>query len=40
MTISEMHLAFKLELDKTSALELPSFEPEEIDFWLNAAQFT
>ena len=37
MTISEMHLAFKLELDKTSALELPSFEPEEIDFWLNAA---
>jgi hypothetical protein len=32
-----MHLAFKLELDKTSALELPSFEPEEIDFWLNAA---
>src|SRR4030042_524335 len=35
MNISEMHRAFKLELDKTSALELPSFEPEEIDFWLN-----
>lgn len=37
MTISEMHRAFKLELDKSSALELPSFEPEEIDFWLNSA---
>jgi len=37
MTISEMHTAFKLELDKTSALELPAFEPEEVDFWLNLA---
>ena len=37
MTITDMHLAIKLELDKTSALELPSFEPEEIDFWLNNA---
>ena len=37
MNISEMHRAFKLELDKSSALELPSFEPEEIDFWLNMA---
>jgi hypothetical protein len=37
MTIAEMHRAFKLELDKSSALELPSFEPEEIDFWLNLA---
>lgn len=37
MTISEMHTAFKLELDKTSSLELPSFELEEIDFWLNRA---
>jgi len=35
MNILEMHRAFKLELDKTSALELPAFEPEEIDFWLN-----
>ena len=35
MTISEMHTAFKLELDKSSSLELPAFEPEEIDFWLN-----
>jgi hypothetical protein len=37
MTIAEMHIAFKLELDKSSALELPSFESEEIDFWLNMA---
>jgi hypothetical protein len=37
MTITEMHRAFKLGLDKSSALELPSFEPEEIDFWLNWA---
>lgn len=35
MTISEMHTAVKLVLDKSSALELPAFEPEEIDFWLN-----
>lgn len=37
MTISELHTAFKIELDKTSALELPAFEPEEIDYWLNEA---
>jgi hypothetical protein len=37
MIISEMHLAVKQKLDKTSSLELPSFEPEEIDFWLNDA---
>lgn len=37
MTISEMHTAVKLGLDKTSGLELPAFEPEEIDFWLNKA---
>lgn len=35
MTIAEMHTAVKLGLDKSSALELPSFEPEEIDYWLN-----
>lgn len=35
MNIATMHVNVKLELDKTSALELPSFEPEEIDFWLN-----
>jgi len=37
MTISEMHTAIKQHLDKTSALELPVFEPVEIDFWLNDA---
>jgi len=37
MTIGDMHIAVKLGLDKTSSLELPAFEPEEIDFWLNKA---
>jgi len=37
MTIQEMHDAFKMELDKSSSLQLPSFEPEEIDYWLNRA---
>ena len=37
MDIQNMHVAVKLELDKSSALELPSFEPEEIDLWLNNA---
>lgn len=32
-----MHTAVKLELDKTSALELPAFEPEELDYWINKA---
>lgn len=37
MTISDFHIAFKLELDKTNSLNYPSFEPEEIDYWLNNA---
>ena len=37
MDIENMHIAVKLEYDKSSALELPAFEPEEIDFWLNNA---
>lgn len=37
MDIENMHVAVKLELDKSSALELPAFEPEEIDLWLNNA---
>lgn len=37
MTISDFHIAFKLELDKTNSLSYPSFEPEEIDYWLNNA---
>ena len=38
MTVSEMHTAVKLGLDKTSSLATPAFEPEEIDYWLNEAQ--
>ncbi len=37
MTIDQMHIAVKEELDKTTALELPAYEPEEIDDWLNKA---
>ena len=37
MTISEMHHAFDLLLDKTNSLQYPSFLPEEKDFWLNQA---
>lgn len=37
MTISEMHRAVKLGLDKTEGLTYPAFEPEELDFWLNEA---
>lgn len=37
MDITQMHLAFRLQLDKSGKLELPAFEPEEIDFWLNTA---
>lgn len=35
MTISEMHTAFKLELDKIDSLQYPSFSTTEIDYWLN-----
>jgi len=37
MNIASMHIEVKLGLDKTAALELPAFEPEEIDIWLNNA---
>lgn len=37
MNLSELHIAFKLEADKTGSLNYPSFEPEEIDYWLNKA---
>jgi len=37
MTIANMHIAVKLGLDKSAKLELPAFEPEEIDLWLNDA---
>jgi len=38
MTPSQMHTAVKLGLDKTSSLDIPAYEPEEIDLWLNIAQ--
>tara|TARA_R100000152_G_C6768661_1_gene194230 strand:+ start:1195 stop:1872 length:678 start_codon:yes stop_codon:yes gene_type:complete len=38
MTIAEMHIEFKVGLDKTDSLNYPNFEPEEIDLWLNKAQ--
>lgn len=37
MTVEEMHVGFKMEMDKSTSLELPAFETEEIDFWLNVA---
>ena len=37
MTISEMHDAFKLELDKIESLQYPSFTTNEVDYWLNRA---
>jgi len=37
MTINQAHNYTKLELDKTSSLTLPSFEEEEIDYWLDDA---
>jgi len=37
MTINELRNAVKVELDKTSSLDLPAFEPEEIDYWLTLA---
>jgi hypothetical protein len=39
MTVAEMHVAFRLHLNKsTSLVGTPDFLPEEIDFWLNEAQ--
>lgn len=35
MTLDELHQFFKLELDKTTSLELPAFLTAEIDDWLN-----
>ena len=33
MTLTDFHIAFKMELDKSNMLNYPSFEPEEIDYW-------
>jgi hypothetical protein len=38
MTVSEMQLAVRLILDKSSSFEYASFLSEELDFWLNEAQ--
>jgi hypothetical protein len=38
MTVDEMHIEFKVGLDKTDSLNYPNFEPDEIDLWLNRAQ--
>lgn len=41
MNISDLHIAFKIELDKNSSgyafAGNPAFLPEEIDYWLNKA---
>ena len=39
MTIKEFHINFGIELDKTQDFEYPSFQPEQIDYWLNKAQY-
>lgn len=38
MTVSEMHMAIRIVLDKTSGFTYASLLPEELDFWLNEAQ--
>ena len=38
MTISEMHIKFKILTDKLDTLNYPNFEPEEIDELLNMSQ--
>lgn len=35
MTILDMHIAVRQELDKSQSFELPNFQPEQIDYWLN-----
>lgn len=35
MTVQEMHTAFRLGLDKTNSSSVASFEPNELDYWLN-----
>jgi len=38
MTKSEMHTAFKIELDKVESLQYPAFITAEIDYFFNRAQ--
>ncbi len=37
MNYNQLHTAVKQILDKTTGLELPAFQPEEFDFWINLA---
>lgn len=37
MTLSQLHLYIKLELDKSNISGYPSFLPEEIDYFINTA---
>lgn len=38
MNKSEMHIAFKIELDKVESLQYPAFIPAEIDYFFDRAQ--
>jgi len=38
MTVTEMHIRFKLMLDKADTENYPNVEPEEVDAFLNLAQ--
>lgn len=38
MTKQEMHIAFKIELDKVESLQYPAFLPVEIDYFFDRAQ--
>jgi|ERR1035437_2345377 hypothetical protein len=38
MNVAQMHIAFKIGVDKVASLNYPGFEPEEIDFILNQSQ--
>ena len=43
MTRGQLHIAFKIEMDKNAANiafgSYPSFLPEEIDYWLNQGMY-
>ena len=37
MTVQEMHIAFRLGLDKSNSSFVRYYLPNEIDYWLNYA---
>lgn len=43
MTRDELHIAFKIEMDKNSQSTAyggcPAFLPEEVDYWLNKGYY-